>query len=86
MATPGKAYDEFRWTGVSYDEAPPGCYDGAERLKDMDLDGVDTALVFAPHRTIGHFLGDADDDFVRAGIDAYNHSCRNSFARPTPHG
>src|SRR5438105_8967753 len=40
VATPGMAWDDFRWTGVTYDEARAGCYDGAERLKDMDADGV----------------------------------------------
>lgn len=83
-ATPGKPYDEFRWTGVTYDEARPGCYNGAERLKDMDLDGIDTALVFPPQRTTGHFLGDEDDDFVRAGIDAYNNFLFDEFCAPDP--
>jgi predicted TIM-barrel fold metal-dependent hydrolase len=81
-ATPGKPFDEFRWTGVTYDEARPGCYNGAERLKDMDLDGIDTALIFPPQRTIGHFLGDEDDDFVRAGIDAYNNFLFEEFCAP----
>jgi predicted TIM-barrel fold metal-dependent hydrolase len=81
-ATPGKPYDEFRWTGVTYDEARPGCYNGGERLKDMDLDGIDTALVFPPQRTTGHFLGDDDDDFVRAGIDAYNNFLFDEFCAP----
>lgn len=81
-ATPGKPYDEFRWTGVTYEEARAGCYNGAERLKDMDLDGIDVALVFPPQRTIGHFLGDEDDDFVRAGIDAYNNFLFEEFCGP----
>ena len=65
-------WDQFRWTGVTYDEARAGCYDGAARLADMDLDGVDAEVIFPPQRTVGHFLGDEDDDFVRAGIEAYN--------------
>lgn len=84
VATPGKPYDEFRWTGVTYDDARPGCYDGAARLLDMDADGVDAALVFAPQRTIGHFLGDDDDDFVRAGVDAYNTFLAEQFCAPDP--
>ncbi|MDA8401235.1 MAG: amidohydrolase family protein [Actinomycetota bacterium] len=84
VATPGKPYDEFRWTGVSYDDARPGCYDGAERLKDMDADGVDAAVLFAPQRTIGHFLGDEDDDFVRSGVDAYNRFLVEQFCAPDP--
>src|SRR5438270_2889978 len=72
VSTPGMPWDEFRWTGVTYDDARPGCYNGAERLKDMDIDGVDAELLFAPQRTIGHFLGDPDEDFVLAGVEAYN--------------
>lgn len=83
VATPGMPYDQFRWTGVTYDEARPGCYDGTERLKDMDLDGVDAEIVFPPQRTIGHFLGD-DDDFVLAGVDAYNNFLFEQFCAPDP--
>ncbi len=82
VATPGKPFDEFRWTGVTYDQARPGCYNGAARLEDMDLDGVDAALVFPPQRTVGHFLGDEDDDFVRTGIDAYNNFLFDEFCAP----
>src|SRR6476646_6315238 len=66
-ATPGMAWDQFRWKGVTYDEARAGCYDGAARLDDMSADGVDAEVLCPPQRTIGHFLGDTDDDFVRAG-------------------
>src|SRR5439155_2013670 len=83
-ATPGMPYDKFRWTGVRYDEARPGCYDGAERLKDMDIDGVDAEILFPPQRTIGHFLGDDDDEFVLAGIDAYNNFLADQFCAPNP--
>jgi predicted TIM-barrel fold metal-dependent hydrolase len=81
-ATPGMPFDKFRWTGVTYDEARPGCYDGAERLKDMDVDGVDAEILFPPQRTIGHFLGDDDDEFVLAGIDAYNSFLWEQFSGP----
>ena len=84
VSTPGKAFDEFKWTGVTYEEARPGCYDGGERLKDMDIDGVDAEVLFPPQRTIGHFLGDDDDDFVLAGIDAYNNFLWEEFCAPDP--
>ncbi|MGH9207661.1 MAG: amidohydrolase family protein, partial [Acidimicrobiales bacterium] len=82
VSTPGMPYDQFKWTGVTYEEARPGCYDGAERLKDMDIDGVDACLLFAPQRTIGHFLGDEDDDFLLAGVDAYNSFLSEQFCAP----
>jgi predicted TIM-barrel fold metal-dependent hydrolase len=84
VSTPGMAWDEFRWTGVTYEQARAGCYDGAERLADMTLDGVDAEILFAPQRTIGHFLGDDDDDFVLAGVDAYNNFLFEEFCAPDP--
>jgi len=84
VSTPGMAWDNFRWTGVTYEDARAGCYNGAERLKDMDIDGVDAEVLFAPQRTIGHFLGDDDDDFVLAGVDAYNNFLAEEFCAPDP--
>jgi predicted TIM-barrel fold metal-dependent hydrolase len=82
VSTPGKPFDEFSWTGVTYQDARSGCYVGAERLKDMDIDGVDAEVLFPPQRTVGHFLGDADDAFVRAGIEAYNNFLWEEFCAP----
>lgn len=84
VATPGMPYDQFQWTGVTYQQAREGCYSGKARLSDMDYDGVDAELLFAPQRTIGHFLGDEDDDFVQAGVDAYNNFLREEFCAPDP--
>jgi predicted TIM-barrel fold metal-dependent hydrolase len=84
VSTPGMAWDNFRWFGVTYDEARPGCYNGAERLKDMDIDGTWAELLFPPQRTIGHFLGDDDDDVVLAGVDAYNNFLFEEFCAPDP--
>ena len=81
-ATPGMPYDKFRWTGVTYEEARAGCYNGKARLEDLDADGVDAEVLYPPQRTIGHFLGDDDDEFVLAGIDAYNNFVWEEFAGP----
>lgn len=82
VSTPGKPFDEFRWTGVTYEDARSGCYVGAERLKDMDIDGVDAEVLFPPQRTVGHFLGAEDDAFVLAGIEAYNNFLWEEFCAP----
>jgi predicted TIM-barrel fold metal-dependent hydrolase len=84
VATPGMAWDDFRWFGVTYEEARAGCYNGAERLKDMDTDGVWAEVLFAPQRTMSHFLGDDDDDFVLAGVEAYNNFLLEEFCAPDP--
>jgi predicted TIM-barrel fold metal-dependent hydrolase len=81
-ATPGMPWDQFRWTGVTYDDARPGCYSGAARLEDMDTDGVDAEILFPPQRTIGHFLGDQDDEFLLAGVQAYNDFLWDEFSAP----
>src|SRR6266446_8259295 len=83
-STPGMAYDQFRWTGVTYEEARAGCYNGEARLADMDIDGVDAEILFAPQRTMSHFLGDDDDDFVLAGVEAYNNFLFEEFCAPDP--
>ena len=36
VATPGMPFDQFRWFGVTYEEARPGCYNGEARIADMD--------------------------------------------------
>jgi predicted TIM-barrel fold metal-dependent hydrolase len=77
-------FDEFRWFGVTYDEARTGCYNGEARLADMDIDGVQAEVLFPPQRTMSHFLGDDDEDFVLAGVDAYNNFLFEEFCAPDP--
>src|SRR5438876_342537 len=80
VATPGMAWDEFRWTGVKYSDARPGCYDGAERLKDMDIDAaVDTlrkakargfhGVVISCWPAGNNDLSEADDPFWAAAAE-----------------
>ncbi|MFM8972561.1 MAG: amidohydrolase family protein, partial [Actinomycetota bacterium] len=83
-ATPGMPFDKFRWFGVTYDEARTGCYNGAARLADMDLDGVTAEILFPPQRTLSHFLGDDDEEFVLAGVEAYNNFLFEEFCAPDP--
>ncbi|HET9728332.1 MAG TPA: amidohydrolase family protein [Acidimicrobiia bacterium] len=84
VSTPGMPFDKFRWFGVTYEEARKGCYNGEARLADMDIDGVDAEILFPPQRTMSHFLGDDDDDFVLAGVEAYNNFLFEEFCAPDP--
>lgn len=84
VSTPGMPFDKFRWFGVTYEEARPGCYNGEARLADMDIDGVWAEILFPPQRTMSHFLGDDDDDFVLAGVEAYNNFLFEEFCAPDP--
>ena len=84
-STPGMPFDKFRWYGVTYEEARAGCYNGDERAQaDMDIDGVAAEILFPPQRTMSHFLGDDDDDFVLAGVEAYNNFLFEEFCAPDP--
>ena len=77
--TPGKRFEDFRWHGVTYDSVRPGCYNGKARLEDMDIDGIDAEVIFPPQRTIGHWLGNPDEELVLAGVDAYNRFAFEEF-------
>jgi predicted TIM-barrel fold metal-dependent hydrolase len=58
-----------------YDEIRPGCYDPAERLKDMDIDGVWGQLCFPNYaRFAGHrfYLNVKDTDLGLACLRTYN--------------
>jgi predicted TIM-barrel fold metal-dependent hydrolase len=80
VSTPGKKFEEFRWHGIRYDDIRPGCYNGKERIRDMDIDGIDAEITFPPQRTIGHWLGNPDPDLSLAGVDAYNDFVFNEFS------
>ena len=66
----GKKFDEYRAAKVLWEEARPGCYDPVQRLKDMELDGVDAQVLF-PNVTLGTFLLE-DLDLQFACLRAYN--------------
>src|SRR5437870_9565232 len=42
----GQKEEEFSPKSKTFDAMRPGCYDPRERLKDMDLDGVDVQVTF----------------------------------------
>ena len=83
-ATPGMPFDEFRWFGVTYEERADRLLQRRRALEDMDIDGVWAEVLFPPQRTMSHFLGDDDDDFVLAGVEAYNNFLFEEFCAPDP--
>ncbi|WP_179131440.1 amidohydrolase family protein, partial [Candidatus Entotheonella palauensis] len=55
---------------LSYDEGRPGGFDPHERIKDLDLDGIDAAFLYP---SVGLFSGAIDDpDLAAAMCRAYN--------------
>jgi len=61
---------DYRISGLRYDQLRPGHYDGAEHLKDMDIDGVYASVTY-PAFT-GNFYVHPDKEIALAGFQAYN--------------
>jgi uncharacterized protein len=77
--------EELKWTGKKYGtNIHPSCYDGAERLKIMDVDGVDAEMLYPPQRAMLTFMRNKDRDAHLAGIRAYNRWLKDGFCAPDP--
>jgi predicted TIM-barrel fold metal-dependent hydrolase len=77
--------EELKWTGRRYGvNIHPSCHDGAERLKVMDVDGVDAEILFPPQRAMLTLMKNKDTDAHLAGIRAYNRWLRDGFCAPDP--
>ena len=83
-ATAGKRYEDFSWTGNSYQNIVQGAYRPHERIKEMDADGVDAEILYQPQRTMTYFLTCGDDELQLAGIQAYNNWLHDEFASVAP--
>ncbi len=73
-AVAGKDPQQFGMEPVRYDDMIPGCYDPAERVKDMDVDGIQAALCFPsfPGFSGGVFQRAADKDLAFECVKAWN--------------
>ena len=73
-AVAGKDPKDFGLDPVRFDEMLPGCYQVAERLVDMDLDGVHAQMCFPtfPGFAGGTFFNATDKELAAACISAWN--------------
>ena len=73
-AVAGKSKEEFSPEPVTYAEMRPGCYDAAERAKDMDQAGILASLCFpSVTRFCGQLFYEAKDrDFGFKCLQTYN--------------
>ncbi|HVV74413.1 MAG TPA: amidohydrolase family protein [Mycobacteriales bacterium] len=73
-AVAGKEPKDYGMDPLRYEDMIPGCYDAAERVKDMDLDGVQAALCFPsmPGFAGGVFHRAKDKDLALACVRAWN--------------
>ena len=80
----GRTYEAFRWEGARYDKVNAGAFDGGARLKEQDEDGVQAEVLYPSQRTMRHYMLDDDDQFHRAGIQAYNNWMAKEFMANDP--
>jgi predicted TIM-barrel fold metal-dependent hydrolase len=73
-AVAGKPREEWGMDPVRYEDMIPGCFDPAARVKDMDLDGVQSALCFPsfPGFGGGAFFRAKDRDLAKLCVSAWN--------------
>jgi len=70
-----------------YDEIRPGCYDPAERIKDMDLDGMWGQLLFPNYaRFAGHrfYLNVKDQELALVCLETYNDHLLEEWCATAP--
>ncbi len=70
-AQAGGKFEEYKPAGESYSSIRTGSYEPHERLKDMDIDGVDAQVLF-PNLAIAEFYNMKDLELQLACLHAYN--------------
>ncbi|MFE5703931.1 amidohydrolase family protein [Rhodococcus koreensis] len=85
-AVAGKPRDQLGTDPVRFDEMLPGCYDPATRVNDMDVDGVQAALLFPsfPRFAGTLFSTLADRELARLCIRAWNDFVIEEWFTPYP--
>ncbi len=84
VTTPGRAYDEIKWRGYTYDTIRRSCFEPKARLEDMDFDGIDACFLYPSQRTMFYFMGNEDREFHLAGVRAYNDWISQEFCAVDP--
>ena len=81
---PGRTYEAFKWEGARYDTVNAGAWHGETRLKEQVVDGVDAEVLYPSQRTMRHYMLDDDNDFHKAGIQAYHTWMAKEFMAADP--
>lgn len=83
----GQKVEEFSTKSKTFEAMRKGCYDPAERLKDMDIDGVDAQVCFPtlPGLAGATFIDEIHDrPYATAIIRAYNDWLAEVWCAPDP--
>jgi predicted TIM-barrel fold metal-dependent hydrolase len=81
-AVAGRSYEDYKASGLTFDEILPGNYDSAAHLKDMDLDGVDAATIYPLMSILAYTM--EDRPFALAIMRAYNDWLLDEFCAVDP--
>jgi predicted TIM-barrel fold metal-dependent hydrolase len=77
-----------RWEdgGTTFEQMRPGCYDPAERIRDMDVNGIEMSMCFPnvlPRFCGQTFLEARDKDLALLCVKAYNDWMADEWAGPS---
>jgi predicted TIM-barrel fold metal-dependent hydrolase len=81
-AVAGRAFNEYKVSGLKLEEILPGNYQGPAHLKDMDTDGVDGAVIF-PLASIEAYIME-DRELAAVLMRAYNDWLMDEFCSADP--
>jgi predicted TIM-barrel fold metal-dependent hydrolase len=86
FAIAGKQTSEYHNDPIRFSDMRPGCYDPAERARDMDHDGIRASVCFPTFpRTCGQTFLDADDrELALICVRAYNDFVLEEWAAAAP--
>ena len=86
-AVAGKPRDQIGVDPIRYEEMLPGCYDPVERVKDMDLDGVEVQMPFPSlPRFAGTLFHDSEDkELALLCSQAWNDYLLDEWCAVAPH-
>ena len=85
-AVAGKSPEEYGLEPLRFGDMIPGCYDPVERVKDMDVDGVQAACCFPSFPGFGGrvFLNASDKDLAFACLQAWNDFSIDEWSATAP--
>jgi predicted TIM-barrel fold metal-dependent hydrolase len=85
-AVAGKDRTELGTDPVRFDEMIPGCYDPVERVKDMDIDGVQAAILFPSFpKFAGTMFNTVEDkELARLCSTTWNDFVKEEWVDPYP--
>jgi predicted TIM-barrel fold metal-dependent hydrolase len=85
-AMAGKKYEDYSPAALRFSDMRIGCYDPHERLRDMDLDGVEAQILFpSVPGMAGQVFAEADDkDLAYRCLQTYNDWLADSWCAVDP--